>query len=301
MSKPTKKPYTTPLPTKFTALFIPGCQQQHSFTKSKSAGDKDACLPSKLPCNSISTLFESASTFNDLSGQAKHQHSSDINSETSVLTTISTLQLPRSDCLLVEATANVESGTASQSISNQVPIYRVEIEVTGGRQTKFVGISADSKHDESQWIDFSSATNCIDMNSAFLKSLTVNPEVFAQGNGFVPYEWSRVVLLALYCGNDIHGSTNKSIWHSVLNNTAFAIVRPSVRRSAQNFLDVLQLRASKSKTINSSQNCQTNKVMPVSKVQIVHLSVRPERATMAKFLAMPDKVHIFAVTLIAHP
>ena len=108
-----------------------------------------------------------------------------------------------------------------------------------------------------------------------------------------PYEWSHVVLLARYYGDDIQGDTNKSIWHSVNNDTSFAIVWPAVRGRIEKCIDALQLRATKS--IPIEVYVRRNGIVPVQNVK-VKFSVQ-KHATMETLLNMTDKVrflsHVF--------
>jgi hypothetical protein len=147
-----------------------------------------------------------------------------------------------------------------------------------------------SHAEDFRWMEISSAENCDDgkvvMDTFFLKGLSVNPELFFEKDACTPYEWSHVVLLALYYGDDIEGTTNKSIWHSVNNNTPFAIVWPSVRGRIEKCIDALQLRATKSCPLESYG--RRNGIVPVENVK-VKFSVK-QHATMETLLNMPDKV-----------
>jgi hypothetical protein len=180
----------------------------------------------------------------------------------------------------------------NQELPARILSYRTQIETNGKALVKFLDISSISEPWDCRWSDSSSSATCVDLNASFLKSLQVNPNVFTEANGSVPFEWSHVILLALYDGPYIPGNTSKKgIWHSVHNNTAFAVARPSVRGCTTTCIDLLQLRASKSMIIDGFQNAQTNIIIPVQKLQHVHFSVKKERATMSKFLYMPEKVH----------
>ena len=136
----------------------------------------------------------------------------------------------------------------------------------------------------------------------FLKGLTVNPTEFSQTG--VPQEWSTVVLLALYYGNELNEvttTTNKSIWYSVHNKIAFAIVCNSVRGAAQNNFQKLQLRASKSKLMFGQK--KQKGILPVQPVETETMQFEPHRRgeTMAKFLQMPEKVRtIFVINRCSH-
>ena len=121
------------------------------------------------------------------------------------------------------------------------------------------------------------------------------PKLFLKKNACTPYEWSHVVLLARYYGDDIQGDTNKSIWHSVNNNTPFAIVWPSVRGRIEKCIDALQLRATKSCPLESYG--RRNGIVPVENVK-VKFSVK-QHATMETLLNMPEnKTNILACIFV---
>lgn len=279
--------------TPFTELF------QQPFPKSaRTQNNIAACdtsrQPNCMPSISAEKMVESTRTrtFRDVIGRENFQQQSSIGSKEPA--TIPQHQLPNPGNELPTSTEFVNQAQASNTSVNessaQITAYRLEINFNGERRAKFLEVTSNSEPDDCQWTDVASNGICVDMTASFLKSLRVNPDVFSSEDGYVPYEWSKVVLLALYKGADIHGNTNKSIWHSVLNNMPFAIVRPSVRGSTQNCIDVLQLRASKCSTIFRLDNSQAESIQPVQNVQMVRFSVETERATMAKFLTMADKV-----------
>ena len=139
--------------------------------------------------------------------------------------------------------------------------YCVEVKHDGA--TALVRMFLDTSQVDMKWTNSSAGSNAdaVPWDSFFLKSLTVNPKVLFDIH--VPEEWSRVFLLVLYRGHELGEQTNdnKSIWYSSNNRTAFAIVSPSVRTAAQNNIQSLQLRASKSKLINGDR--QQNGILPV--------------------------------------
>lgn len=166
--------------------------------------------------------------------------------------------------------------------------YCVELKHDGA--DPLVRMYLDTTQVDMQWTNSSAGSDAdvVPWDSSLLKSLTVNPKVFFDTH--VPEEWSRVFLLALYRGHELGEQTNdnKSIWYSSNNGTVFAIVSPSVRTAAQNNIQSLQLRASKSKLINGDR--QQNGILLV-KTEVVQFEPRRQCETMAKFLVMPDKVH----------
>jgi hypothetical protein len=155
----------------------------------------------------------------------------------------------------------------------------------------------NSQPEDFHWMEVSSVyEHCegkVIMDSSFLKNLNVNPKIYFEKDACTPYEWSHVVLLARYYGDDIQGDTNKSIWHSVNNDTSFAIVWPAVRGRIEKCIDALQLRATKSIPIEGYG--RRNGIVPVQNVK-VKFSVQ-KHATMETLLNMPDKVrfvlHVF--------
>jgi hypothetical protein len=148
------------------------------------------------------------------------------------------------------------------------------------------------------WMEVSSVyEHCegkVIMDSSFLRTLNVNPETFFEKDACTPYEWSHVVLLARYYGDDIPGHTNKSIWHSVNNDTPFAIVWPSVRGRIETCFDALQLRATKSIPIEGYG--RRAGIVPVQNVKVKFSVIK--HATMEKFLNMPDKVRFVSHVLV---
>ena len=155
-----------------------------------------------------------------------------------------------------------------------------------------------SQPEDFHWMEVSSVyEHCegkVIMNSSFLKTLNVNPKTFFEKDACTPYEWSHVVLLARYHGDDIQGDTNKSIWHSVNNNTPFAIVWPSVRGRIEKCIDALQLRATKSIFIEGYG--QRNGIVPVQNVKVKFSVIK--HATMETLLNMPDKVRFVSHVLV---
>ena len=138
-------------------------------------------------------------------------------------------------------------------------------------------------------MEVSSAEHCdgkVVMDSFFLKGLSVNPEFVFEKDACTPYQWSHVVLLAIYYGDDIEGTTNKSIWHSVNNNTPFAIVWPSVRGRIEKCIDALQLRATKSSPLEGYG--RRIGIVPVQNVKVKFSVIK--HATMETLLNMSDKV-----------
>jgi hypothetical protein len=168
------------------------------------------------------------------------------------------------------------------------------VQVSHGDADDLEDTFLDTSQASMQWKSSScSAVSAVRMTSSFLKTLTVNPKVFFEAE--VPTEWSTVVLLALYYGNELNAeaTTNKSIWHSVNNNIAFAIVCNSVREAAQNHIQSLQCRASKSKLMfGQNKHKGTSAIQPVLPV-IVRFQPLRQCESMAKFLQMPEKVHNF--------
>ena len=145
-------------------------------------------------------------------------------------------------------------------------------------------------------MEVSSAEHCdgkVVMDSFFLKGLSVNPEFVFEKDACTPYQWSHVVLLALYYGDDIEGTTNKSIWHSVNNSTPFAIVWPSVRGRIEKCIDALQLRATKSTPLEGYG--RRNGIVPVQNVKVKFSVIK--HATMETLLNMPDKVGFLSLAL----
>ena len=146
-----------------------------------------------------------------------------------------------------------------------------------------------SHAEDFRWMEVSSAEHCdgkVVMDSFFLKGLSVNPEFVFEKDACTPYQWSHVVLLALYYGDDIEGTTNKSIWHSVNNSTPFAIVWPSVRGRIEKCIDALQLRATKSTPLEGYG--RRNGIVPVQNVKVKFSVIK--HATMETLLNMTDKV-----------
>ena len=178
-------------------------------------------------------------------------------------------------------------GTATQSLPSYV--FKTTTQVFEMRLASqpedfhWMEVSSVYEHSEGNFI----------MDSSFLKTLNVNPNIFFEKDACTPYEWSHVVLLARYYGDDIQGDTNKSIWHSVHNNTPFAIVWPSVRGRIEKCIDALQLRATKSIPIEGYG--RRNGVVPVENAK-VKFSVM-KHATLEKLLNMPDKVRFVSVAL----
>ena len=147
------------------------------------------------------------------------------------------------------------------------------------------------------WMELSSvyehSEGKVIMDSSFLKTLNVNPKTFFEKDACTPYEWSHVVLLARYYGDDIQGDTNKSIWHSVNNDTSFAIVWPSVRGRIEKCIDALQLRATKSIPIEGYG--RRNGIVPVQNTKVKFSVIK--HATMETLLNMPDKVGFMSLAL----
>ena len=112
------------------------------------------------------------------------------------------------------------------------------------------------------------------------------PNLFSRKTLALHTQWSHVVLLALYYGDDIEGTTNKSIWHSVNNSTPFAIVWPSVRGRIEKCIDALQLRATKSTPLEGYG--RRNGIVPVQNVKVKFSVIK--HATMETLLKMTDKV-----------
>lgn len=171
------------------------------------------------------------------------------------------------------------------------------VQVSNGEADDLEDTFLDTSQASMQWKSTSSsADSAVRMTSSFLNDLIVNPKVFLETE--VPTEWSTVVLLALYYGNELNAdaTTNKSIWHSVHNNIPFAIVCNSVREAAQTHIQSLQGRASKSKLM-----CGQNKpkgtlaIQPVLPVIVQFQPIR-QCESMATFLQMPEKVHNFVIT-----
>ena len=195
--------------------------------------------------------------------------------------------------------------TTDQSVAPVMMATRLEycVQVKENEETGLVDTFLDTSEASMQWKNSSSsADSAVRMDSFFLKGLTVNPTEFSQTG--VPQEWSTVVLLALYYGNELNEvttTTNKSIWYSVHNKIAFAIVCNSVRGAAQNNFQKLQLRASKSKLMFGQK--KQKGILPVQPVETETMQFEPHRRgeTMAKFLQMPEKVHtIFVINRCSH-
>jgi hypothetical protein len=264
-------------PTEFTKRFLSGDKQNPISTET----NQSIFGTSYQPQGPLREVLDSTTTFND--------HLACRKTTQQLRKTISVRQFENN------LAADEEIELQNHQIEEQparITSYCTEIETNGEKIVKFLDINLNSDSWNCQWKDSSSAASYVDMNASFLTSLIVNPEVFTEANGCVSFEWSHVILLALYDGAHIPGNTNKSIWHSIHNNIAFAIVWPSVRRCAQTCIDALQLRASKCMLVEGyRRGGQTNIIMPVTKVQHVHFSVKTERATMSKFLTMPEKVH----------
>jgi hypothetical protein len=148
----------------------------------------------------------------------------------------------------------------------------------------------NSQPEDFHWMEVSSVyEHCegkVIMDSSFLKNLNVNPKIYFEKDACTPYEWSHVVLLARYYGDDIQGDTNKSIWHSVNNDTSFAIVWPAVRGRIEKCIDAMQLRATKSIPIEGYG--RRNGIVPVQNVKVKFSVIK--HATMETLLNMPDKV-----------
>lgn len=176
------------------------------------------------------------------------------------------------------------------------------VQVKENEESGLVDTFLDTSEASMQWKNSSSsADSAVRMDSFFLKGLTVNPTELSQTE--VPQEWSTVVLLALYYGNELNEvtTTNKSIWYSVHNKIAFAIVCNSVRGAAQTNFQKLQLRASKSKLMFGQK--KQKGILPVQPVETETVRFEPQRQceTMAKFLQMPEKVHtIFVIKRCSH-
>jgi hypothetical protein len=154
-----------------------------------------------------------------------------------------------------------------------------------------------SQPEDFHWMEVSSvyehSEGKVIMDSSFLKTLNVNPKTFFEKDACTPYEWSHVVLLARYYGDDIQGDTNKSIWHSVNNDTPFAIVWPSVRGRIEKCIDALQLRATKSIPIEGYG--RRNGIVPVQNAKVKFSVIK--HATMETLLNMPDKVGFLSLAL----
>jgi hypothetical protein len=148
----------------------------------------------------------------------------------------------------------------------------------------------NSQPEDFHWMEVSSVyehrEGKVIMDSSFLKNLNVNPKIYFEKDACTPYEWCHVVLLARYYGDDIQGDTNKSIWHSVNNDTSFAIVWPAVRGRIEKCIDALQLRATKSIPIEGYG--RRNGIVPVQNVKVKFSVIK--HATMETLLNMPDKV-----------
>ena len=159
------------------------------------------------------------------------------------------------------------------------------------KATVLVDTFLDTSQASMQWKDSSSsADSAVHMDSFFLKGLTVNPKEFLETE--VPKEWSTVVLLALYYGTELNEetTTNKSIWYSVHNNIAFAIVCNTVRGAAKTHLQSLQVRASKSKLLRGQKKERSTLPVQPVETEIVRFQPRRQCETMVKFLQMPEKV-----------
>ena len=152
-----------------------------------------------------------------------------------------------------------------------------------------------SQPEDFHWMEVSSvyehSEGKVIMDSSFLKTLNVNPKTFFEKDACTTYEWSHVVLLARYYGDDIQGDTNKSIWHSVNNDTPFAIVWPSVRGRIEKCIDALQLRATKSIPIEGYG--RRNGIVPVQNAKVKFSVIK--HATMETLLNMPDKVRFLSL------
>lgn len=162
------------------------------------------------------------------------------------------------------------------------------VQVKHDAATASVDTFLDTRQVDMQWKSVSNGNCAVRMNSSFLRSLIVNPNIFL--NFDVPTDWSSVWLLALYNGEEFgqkEETTNKSIWYSEHNSTAFAIVCKSPRLAAKNLIESLQRRASKSKLVYGDR--QQIGILPVIP-EVVRFEPRRSCATMAKFLDMPDKV-----------
>jgi hypothetical protein len=269
-------------PTNFTKRFLPGAKEKPTSNQTKQSIFGTSYQP-QGPIRELTTkVLDSTTTFNDLARREITQQ------RTNPISVDSVRQIDK----IAATDKEIElQNLQIEELPARITSYCTEIETNGEKRVKFLDINLNSDSWDCQWKDSSSAATYVDMNASFLTSLTVNPEVFTEANGCVSFDWSDVILVALYDGAHIPGNTNKSIWHSIHNNTAFAIVWPSVRRCAQTCIDALQLRASKCGLVEGCQRGQTNIIKPVTKVQHVHFSVKTERATMSKFLTMPEKVH----------
>jgi hypothetical protein len=194
--------------------------------------------------------------------------------------------------------------TIDQLVAPAMMATRLEycVQVKENEETGLVNMFLDTSQASMQWKKSScSADSAVRMDSFFLKGLIVNPTEFSQTE--VPQEWSTVVLLALYYGNELNEvtTTNKSIWYSVHNKIAFAIVCNSVRGAAQTNFQKLQLRASKSNLMFGQK--KQKEILPVQPVETETVRFEPQRhcETMAKFLQMPEKVHtIFVIKRCSH-
>ncbi len=162
-------------------------------------------------------------------------------------------------------------------------LYCIEMKYNG---TETVQMFLDTSQVDTKWAcaTSTSCSNVVPLDSSLLNSLIVNPQVFF-GND-VPEEWSRVFLMALYRGNELND--NKSIWYSTVNMTLFLIESMSVRTAAQNHIQSLHLRASKSKLVIGDR--QQIGILPCY-TEVVHFEQRRKCETMAKFLVMTEKVH----------
>jgi hypothetical protein len=165
------------------------------------------------------------------------------------------------------------------------------VNVVNDEASHTVQMFLDTSQSDMQWTNVSKSSGVVTWDSFFLNSLIVNPSAFLEID--VPDEWSRVVLLALCRGSELNDKY-KSIWYSTLNTTAFVIIAPSVRLAVQNHIQSLQLRASKSKRIFSSN--EQGGILPV-KTEVVQFEPRRKCETMAKFLNMADKVRCTIISL----
>jgi hypothetical protein len=185
---------------------------------------------------------------------------------------------------------NPASITVSAAASAPVPAVATAAQSLASYVFKTTTQVFETSHAEDfRWMEVSSAEHCdgkVVMDSFFLKGLSVNPEFVFEKDACTPYQWSHVVLLALYYGDDIEGATNKSIWHSVNNSTPFAIVSPSVRGRIDKNIDALQLRATKSTPLEGYG--RRNGIVPVQNVKVKFSVIK--HATMETLLNMPDKV-----------
>jgi hypothetical protein len=262
--------------TAFTSLFSANAQvpSDDGIRKARKSSSADCLVSAAAPSNTASASLGSKATCKKASCQ---QQLNSCGLET-VNNAVSSIHESSSRDLLADFADDV--------FSVQSQTYRVDLDTNGERSVQYLEVNSNFDPKDFCWKNSSSESSFTDMNACFLKSLKVNPEVFNNENNSTPYEWSKIVLVAVYDGPDIAGNTNKSIWYSILNNTPFAIVWPSVRKKIANCFDTLQSRATKSSIIGE---CRPKGVMPVHPVQSVSFQII---ATMNNFLKMPDKVRV---------